>query len=401
MYNKIPATAGPGATHGFARSRTVPTVVMPFLSRVFALIVLAASMSGCASIPTSEQYENTVAFLGPAGGGGASRDARGEFRRVFCAVAEEAQSKIETDDDCQEYLWRLTDERVSDPIDVLPPLDTALRVFIVGGAFSDCFGDASVAYGKAVAHLAAGGARITIVPISGRSSAYLNASRIAESYAEADPSDGELVVLIGYSKGTVDILHFLARYPATSRTVDAVVSVSGPVHGSEAARRGAWLYDALLANSFAGMCDPGDGGVVDSLVSEYAQQWLEENELPEYISYYTLSAFTTRQHMARGLAPAYRMLARLDPRNDGQVTVEEGLVPGSVLLGYANSDHWGLAIDIEDELQFFAARPDERRFPREILIEAILRFVSDDLGAAAGPTLPFDEASRSNPELTR
>ena len=354
---------------------------MPFVSRVLAWTITAVCMSGCASMPTSEQYENDTAFLGPADGPGVSRDARAGFRQVFCAVLEQSGYDVAAGNTCDDLLWRLQDERSTSATDPLPPLDRTLRVFIVGGAFSDCFGDASVAFGKGVAHLAARGARITVVPISGRSSAYLNASRIAESYAQADPADDEIVVLVGYSKGTVDILHFLARYPATSRTVDAVVSVSGPVYGSEAARRGAWLYDSLLARRFADMCDPGDGGVVDSLVPAYAEAWLKENELPEHVRYYTLSAFTTREHMARGLAPTYRMLARLDARNDGQVTLEEGLVPGSVLLGYANSDHWGLAIDLEDELEFFATRPDERRFPREVLIEAILRFVGNDLAA--------------------
>ncbi len=386
MHRYIPAVSIHDARSA-AKYRSHATASAPFLltHRVFAvagLIGTALLLSGCASFPSSAEYVQSRAYLGPADGAGVRRDARAEFRRVFCTVADSGQHGTSGDNDCDDYLWRLDDEPSAADPHRLPALSPNLRVFIVGGAFSDCFGDASVAFGKGIARLAAAGSRITVVPISGRSSAYLNASRIAATYAQQDPDDDELVVLIGYSKGTVDILHFLERYPATSRSVDAVISVSGPVRGSEAARRGAWLYDTLLANRFAGMCDPGDGGVVDSLKPQYLEAWLDDHELPEHVRYYTLSAFTTREHMARGLVPTYRTLARLDPRNDGQVTLEEGLVPGSVLLGYANTDHWGLAIDIEDELEFFAARPDQRRFPREVLFEALLRFVSGDFDHA-------------------
>ena len=355
--------------------------MMQNIVRPLAWTFAGVLMSACTSFPTSEEYENDVAYFGDPEVANEVYDARGEFRRVFCAVARGAERADDVDNNCDDYLWRLEDETATAtaPIADLPPLDRSLRVFIVGGAFSDCFGDASVAFGKGVVRLSAEGARISHVPTSGRSSAYFNASRIAEHYAQSDTTDDEFVVLIGYSKGTVDILHFLARYPATSQTVDAVISVSGPVHGSEIARRGAWMYDALLANNLSGMCEPGDGGVCDSLVPEYQQTWLSEHEPPEHVRYYTLSAFTTREHMARGLVPSYRMLAGADPRNDGQVAVEEGLLPGSVLLGYANADHWSLAIDIEDALGFIAARPSERRFPREVLFEALLRFVSEDV----------------------
>ena len=61
-------------------------------------------------------------------------------------------------------------------------------------------------------------------------------------------------------------------------------------------------------------------------------------------------------------------------------------MPGSTLLGYANSDHWGIAIDIEEELSFLADRPDDTPFPRSILFESVLRYVSEDLRHARATT---------------
>jgi hypothetical protein len=177
----------------------------------------------------------------------------------------------------------------------------------------------------------------------------------------------------------VDILRFLADYPEQARRVVAVVSVAGPILGSEVADQGDWAYDTFLTGIFADRCDPGDGGVLDSLLPQVRRDWLERHPLPDTVRFYTLLAFATREHIARALWPSWEILAASDPRNDGQLTISEGTWPGSTLLGYANADHWGVAIDIEEELDFLADRPDNIRYPRGALFEAALRYVSEDL----------------------
>ncbi|MEJ2604965.1 MAG: hypothetical protein P8172_17110 [Gammaproteobacteria bacterium] len=351
-----------------------------------AALGLALAATGCTSLPEAAEYRASTALLEPASGGPAGADGRARFREVFCAVAA-AQDRVPPDDpSCDRLLWRLADEPAPAlPFPAAPALDPDLRVFVVGGAFSDCFGEASVAFGSALSALRAAGHHAISVPISSRSSAGLNADRIADTLVAAELDTTDRVVLVGYSKGGVDILRFLADFPSLASAVDAVVNVSCPVRGSRVADRGSWLYDTLLSGAFAARCDPGDGGVVDSLRTEVRQAWLAEHAVPSHVRFYTLSAFTTREHMARGLVSSWRALAADGWRNDGQVTLEEGLLPGSTLLGYANTDHWGLAIDIEDELEFFAARPDDRAYPRRVLFEAILRYVSDDLSAASLP----------------
>jgi hypothetical protein len=259
-------------------------------------------------------------------------------------------------------------------------------VFVVGGAFSDCFGASSVAFGPAVAELRADGVAVTEAGISGRSSARYNASLLAVTISAARLQPEEVVVLVGYSKGTVDILEFLAAYPELAVGVDAVVSVAGAVHGSSLAAEGAWAYDRLLGHAFEERCAGGDGGVVDSLLPEARERWLAGNPLPAGIRFYTVSAFAGSDRMSLALRAGWQLLATKDIRNDGQLTVAESLVPGSALLGYVNADHWGVAISVEESLGALIARRDDRPFPQTVLLESILRYVSADVagGAAAG-----------------
>ncbi|UCE64247.1 MAG: hypothetical protein JSU59_03645 [Nitrospirota bacterium] len=77
---------------------------------------------------------------------------------------------------------------------------------------------------------------------------------------------------------------------------------------------------------------------------------------------------------------AYDKLATIDPRNDSQVIFYDALIPGSTLLGYVNADHWAIAMPISRDMPMVAdAFIDRNNFPREVLLEAIVRFVEESL----------------------
>ena len=365
------------------------TSVRSSCGRVLTAILVAAVAgavllsSGCSSVPSYETLQTTRAEL-PAPAPGVVADGRPRFRDIFCTLAKRQNvPEAQRGSRCQRLLWQLADEPRATASAGLPALDPQVQFLVVGGAFSDCFGPASIAYRRGIEGLAGQGFRVGTIDISGRSSAEHNAQMMATALAVAPAGP---VVLLGYSKGAVDILYFLNAYPLLAQRVVAVISVAGPIFGSELAERGAWVYDSLLAGALPDRCDPGDGGVVDSLLPRVRRDWLARNPLPQAVRYYSLLAFTTREHLSRALLPTWEILASIDPRNDGQLTIGEGIAPGSTLLGYANSDHWGIAIDIEEELSFLADRPDDTPFPRSILFEAVLRYVSEDLRHARGTT---------------
>lgn len=84
--------------------------------------------------------------------------------------------------------------------------------------------------------------------------------------------------------------------------------------------------------------------------------------------------------VSRVLRLSYRMLAKQDARNDSQVIFSDSLIPGSVLLGYVNADHWAITLPIARVCPWLGATLVNRNaFPREVLLEAIVRYVEETL----------------------
>ena len=51
-----------------------------------------------------------------------------------------------------------------------------------------------------------------------------------------------------------------------------------------------------------------------------------------------------------------------------------------MLLGYLNADHWAVAIPINRRHPHISAYfVDKNAFPREVLAEALVRFIEEDL----------------------
>ena len=72
----------------------------------------------------------------------------------------------------------------------------------------------------------------------------------------------------------------------------------------------------------------------------------------------------------------------MDGRNDGQLIFYDQLIPASVLLGYLNADHWAVAAPIARQSPVLGATfANHNAFPREVLVEAVLRYVEEDLAA--------------------
>jgi len=347
------------------------------------LLPAIAWLAGCAALPESADLRDaTIAY--PDGTPLAARDGRARFREIFCALTAPDGHDPGGELACDDLLWRLPDEPAIPPASAtLPALAPRLRIFVISGAFGDCRIEDMVPYGDAIERLVATGVPIQAVTVSGRSSAAHNARQIADAVRAARLDVDERIVLLGYSKGAVDILQFLVDEPELARRVAAAISVAGPIFGSPLAGTADWWYRKMFTRSFAAFCDPGDGGVIESLVPEARARWMADHPLPRHVRYLSIAAFTTREHLSRGLRPSWRMLASTDKRNDGQVVAGDAVIPGSTLLGYANADHWDVAIALDKQLPYLSARRSARRFPRTELLQAMLLYVSEDLDAAA------------------
>jgi hypothetical protein len=312
----------------------------------------------------------------------APEDERARFRQIFCALYQAEPRDAQDAFMCDDVLHRLGAEPTPRPRP-LPPHDTRLRILIITSALGECVAGIATPFDQGVERLEPLGYRIDTVVVGGMSSSVYNAQMIADAVAGLALEPDDRLVLVGYSKGAPDILHFLVGYPELAQSVRAVVSVSGAVNGSPVADGFSERFYRWLAKPSTLFCEGRDLGMVASLRRENLLPWLAANPLPEHVQIFSLGAFTDRAHIARLLRVTYDLLAQIDPRNDGQLIFSDQIVPGSALLGYANADHWAVAMALEERRGFWMGHPRRQRaFPRAVLFEALVRFVGESLAAA-------------------
>lgn len=357
---------------------------MPARSRpIFRLVALAVAanlvLTGCVSLPTAGELWRAPSPHLAQGAPPGIVDDRAAFRALFCESLEDYPSITGPAVDCDFWLPRLDDEPAATELQG-PTTYSPMQVLLVSGAFSECFGQYAAPFRSAVGPLRDQGYRIDTIMVGGRSGAEHNGRQIAD-YLESWPvHQGMPLILIGYSKGTSDILQYLVDFPELAKQVVAVVSIAGSVGGSPLADDYDGLYELLFSHLPSGHCPPGDGDVVHSLRTDVRDQWLNENELPPDVEYFSLAAFTSHERVARALVPAWEILLEYSRRNDGQLLVQDALIPGSTLLGYLNADHWAVALDIEDESPLLAHRDEDAQFPHLALLQAILQRLAAEPG---------------------
>jgi hypothetical protein len=127
-------------------------------------------------------------------------------------------------------------------------------------------------------------------------------------------------------------------------------------------------------------CDVGDDGALESLRTGVRQDWLARHPLPETIRGYSMVALPQQGRVSAILEAGYSQLAEIHPLNDSNVLFYDEIIPGSTLLGYANADHWAITLPIAQSSPLLGATVvDENRYPREVLWQAMIEFIINDL----------------------
>ncbi|MGA9262225.1 MAG: hypothetical protein WBV95_09645, partial [Desulfobacterales bacterium] len=104
--------------------------------------------------------------------------------------------------------------------------------------------------------------------------------------------------LVGYSKGTPDILEAVTTYPELQQRVAAVVSIAGAVGGTPQANTVEQSTLNLLQYFPDAECDPGDEGALKSLTPEVRKRWLATHSLPGSIRYYSIITYPDAEHIS-------------------------------------------------------------------------------------------------------
>jgi pimeloyl-ACP methyl ester carboxylesterase len=253
-----------------------------------------------------------------------------------------------------------------------------LQIIIVPGLFGECFSAFSQIFSYSIQHIQSLGYRVETIQVSGRHGSAHNSAQIRETLLAKEAVRDKKVVLIGYSKGAADILEALVDYPEIQEKVAAVVSVAGVIGGTPAAEIVSKPLQVLAEYFPLPECERGDGLALQSLTRTQRQGWLARHALPKSISYFSIGAITDREGTSAILRSSYDDLAAVDPRNDSQVIFSDTIILGGTLLGFVKGDHWAVAMPFSHDLPLISATLiDRNQFPREILLEAVVRFVEE------------------------
>ena len=350
------------------------------------MLLCCTLLTGCSS-PMSRYagHDPAMAYV-PIAHAGIS-DGRPAFRALFCAAI--ARSLLETPQPCDYWLRRFDDELPPPASVSLPaPGPRPFDLLIVSGIFAECMPRVQ-AFADALGRFQQLGYAVHYAAIKGRASTTLNAELIYARIKALRAGNGNRkFVVLAYSKGAVDILSALQRYPELASDIAAVISFAGAVNGSPLADQYRGLYERLFAAIPYRDCPPGDGGEMADLTREDRLNWLATHTFHRTPPLFSIVAAPTPDRVSTVLAPMHAALSHIDPRNDGQVLHFDALLPGARLLGYVNADHFAIALPFLQGMPLLAnTLIDKNYFPRIPLVEAAVLYVEEILLSPLQPSV--------------
>jgi len=264
----------------------------------------------------------------------------------------------------------------------LRPIPGSVRIVAVPGFLTECVAFLSGVLTDGLAHLESLGAKTLAPVLDGRGGAARNARQLRDAIMTLP--EGETVILVAMSKGAVDVQEMLALYPETHARVQAVVALVGAVCGSPLAHLAPNWLKWVERNVPMPLCRAHGGEGVASLTPEVRRAFLENHAPVAGVRYYSVGAAVEAETMSKGMMSAYRALCRTDALNDGQMLLADQVLPSSEVLGVLNGDHIAVGMPFNRNTgilgRWVAKRVlNKNAFPREVMVEAIVRRVLEDL----------------------
>ncbi len=340
-------------------------------------------LTACTSLPPPAPT-NTAADLQVLVDSENLTDGRGRFREIYCQVLEQHGRDLPDYRPCSEALRDVGPENGANgqPVD-LAPSNANYLVLLVPGLGWNCFENWLDLTGTAPAHAARFGYEVRTVPIDGLSSTASNAKMIMDYVAALPEKDAKRpLILIGYSKGSPDILDAITSYPQLATRVSAVISLSGAIKGSPLAEDSSQAMANMLTMVPGSSCEEedGDNDAVASLRPEVRTQWLADHPLPTNVRYFSVVTFPKPDRVSWVLENSYVLLGEKDARNDTQVIIFDQIIPGSRITAFVNADHWAIAVPVARNHSIIGGTVvNHNDYPREAFLEALLRYVEEDL----------------------
>lgn len=341
-------------------------------ARHAAALLLAALAAGCAT-PAADPYTGeTVPVLLTVPSAAGVRDLRAPYREAVCRRLPPGGEA------CADTLLQLSGEAATvAPARPRDDFAQRYRIAFVPGFLSECFDGLARPFADSERALRERGFTVDYFRVGGRATTADNARRLAEHFAALD-ADPRPLIVFAYSKGLPEVLAFAAAYPQVARRIAAVVGVAGAVNGSPLADELASPYRTWLASFPLPGCASGTGEEMHDLRRDVRLAWWRDHGHDPMPPVFSLVATPRPDRVSPASMGTYRWLAKIDPRNDGKLLWTDQIAPGGFLLGYANADHWAIAIPVAEELPALSAFFRDQ-VPRPVLVEAAIEVVADTL----------------------
>ncbi len=171
----------------------------------------------------------------------------------------------------------------------------------------------------------------------------VNARQVRDAILEAS-RDGRKVVLLGHSKGGLDITAALSLYPELKEHVRAVTTMQTPYGGTPLASdaQGVGPLRWLAGNVLERLGGSGDS--LRDLTYEQRQAFLAEHPYPSDIP--TVSLASSEESLKSVFVTTNRYMSdRYGWASDGLVPTQDQLIPGSDVVMVKGLDHAEAGID--------------------------------------------------------
>ena len=304
----------------------------------------------------------------------AASAANQAFADRFCSVLKQANPDGGQWGMCEQYIDGPGRADLS-----MGPISKNYRVLIVPGVLSSC-DLAPPAYKEGQEYLRqTHGLTVELLPVP-NDSTDVNAKIIGEYLREQIRKDPRKYIVLGYSKGAPDMMTALATEQGVVPAVAALITVAGAVAGSpvaemmpgQAAEK--WLKQLPL-----GGCKGDLAQGFKSLRRDLRRAFLRQYPDP-FVPTYSIIAKSDESNTSKMMMQTWEMLTGFRSDQDGQLLGNDAIAPGATFLGAARGDHFAIALPFENKPDaMMKMMIDHGHYPRSALIEALVRYVSEDL----------------------
>ena len=318
-----------------------------------------------------------------------AKDGRSRFREIYKAVNDAKGKSLPDWREVENVFRHMGDEGSASGNAVnLDPFSGNIWIVAVGGYLSACMRWMAPVFGGALLHLKGLGANTTTALVAGRCGTVHNSEIVRDSIDSLPLGENDKVIIIAHSKGVPDTMEMIDRFPQTAKRVNAFIGVTGAVGGSPLAHELPYVLRKILVNAPLPTCSTGDKLALHDLKPEIRKDFLSRFNMPEHIKALSIAAWPTkgegRDDMSTGFRFMRTILNRHDLANDGQVLVRDTIIPGSTMLGIMDADHAAVAMPFARNNSLGAKVAsgllrDHNAFPREIMVEAAVRFALEDM----------------------